>query len=60
MLMASVIGEVLGVFGTAAAIAEIFLYKSSVNTTGGNEVTSTTIEEGTLTLSDLEFKYPTK
>ena len=58
--MASVVGEVLGVFGTAAAIAEIFLYKSSVNTTGGNKVEKETIEEGTLTLSDLEFRYPSK
>jgi hypothetical protein len=31
--------EVMGVFGTTAAIAEIFLHKSTVNTTGGNNVT---------------------
>jgi len=60
MLMASVVGEVLGVFGTAAAIAEIFLYKSRVNTTGGVPVSAETAAVGTLTLSSLEFKYPTK
>jgi len=60
MLMASVVGEVLGVFGTAAAIAEIFLYKSRVNTTGGVPVSAETADVGTLTLSSLEFKYPTK
>jgi ABC-type multidrug transport system fused ATPase/permease subunit len=33
--MASVIGEVMGVFGTSMAIAEIFLYIPKINTTGG-------------------------
>jgi len=35
MTMASVIGEVMGVFGTASAIAEIFLYDAKINTSGG-------------------------
>ena len=43
MSFASVIGEVMGVFGTAAAIAEIFLYKAKINTTGGAEVTQASL-----------------
>jgi len=58
--MASVIGEVMGVFGTSMAIAEIFLHTSKINTTGGELVTPETIEEGTITLENIEFTYPTK
>lgn len=36
MTMASVIGEVMGVIGTAQAIAEIFIYHSKINTLGGD------------------------
>ena len=35
MAIASVIGEVFAVYGTAAGIAEIFLYDSKINTKGG-------------------------
>ena len=60
MMMASVIGEVMGVFGTAMAIAEIFLYEAKINTTGGEAVTNESIENGAITLEDIEFTYPTK
>ena len=33
--LASVIGEVIGVFGTMAAIAEIYLYDPNVKIDGG-------------------------
>ena len=36
MQLAGVIGEVMGVQGTTAAIAEIFMYKAKINTTGGS------------------------
>ena len=36
MTIASVIGEVFAVYGTAAGIAEIFLYEQKVNHTGGD------------------------
>lgn len=39
MTMTSVIGEVMGVFGTAAGIANIFLYKSQILVDGGDKVT---------------------
>lgn len=60
MTMASVVGEVMGVFGTANAIAEIFLYVPKINTKGGDKVTPETIEDGSITLTDIEFTYPTK
>lgn len=60
MLVASVVGEVLGVVGTTQAIAEIFLTKASVNTEGGDAVTPESIEGGAITLEDLKFRYPTK
>jgi hypothetical protein len=60
MMMVSVIGEVMGVFGTAMAIAEIFLYESKINTTGGQMVTDESIEKGGITLTDIQFTYPTK
>ena len=60
MMMTSVIGEVMGVFGTTAAIAEIFLYESKVNTTGGEEVTQQSLDNGNIRLEDIEFTYPTK
>jgi len=58
--MASVVGEVMGVFGTSQAIAEIFLHESKINTTGGDMVTAATQEDGSITLEDIEFTYPTK
>jgi len=38
MTIASVIGDVYAVFGTAAGIAEIFMYKPKINTKGGEKV----------------------
>ena len=50
----------MGVFGTTAAIAEIYLHESQVNTTGGSKVTNESLDDGTVTLKDIQFKYPTK
>ena len=47
-------------FGTTAAIAEIYLHESQVNTTGGSKVTSESQDDGTVSLKDIQFKYPTK
>jgi len=60
MTMASVVGEVMGVIGTASAIAEIFLTKPKINSKGGDEVTPASIEGGAITLSNIQFTYPTK
>ena len=59
-MMASVIGEVMGVFGTSMAIAEIYLHIPKINTTGGDKVSEQTIEEGTITLESIQFTYPSK
>ena len=48
------------IVGTTAAIAEIFLHESSVNTTGGDKVTQDSIDDGAITLESIQFKYPTK
>jgi hypothetical protein len=58
--LAGVIGEVIGVFGTMAGIAEIYLYEPKVPIEGGEEVTQASIEDGSIKLKDLEFTYPTK
>jgi ABC-type multidrug transport system fused ATPase/permease subunit len=48
--LTTVASEVMGVFGTTAAIAEIFLYESKVNTTGGVSVTKESLDDGNITL----------
>lgn len=60
MQMASVIGEVMGVLGTTQAIAEIFIYNPKVGTSGGQEVSQETLDNGQITISSLKFTYPTK
>lgn len=50
----------MGVFGTTAAIADIFLTESHVNTTGGVSVTQESIDDGAISLKDIQFKYPSK
>lgn len=59
-LIGNVFGEVMGMFGTTAAIAEIFLHKEKILTTGGENVTPSSIQENTITLKDIEFTYPSK
>lgn len=60
MTFTSVIGEVMGVFGTAAGIANIFLYKSTILVDGGDQVSKATEEGGNVSLQNIEFTYPTK
>jgi ATP-binding cassette subfamily B protein len=43
MTFTSVIGEVMGVFGTASGIAEIYLTEAKVNTTGGEMVKESSV-----------------
>lgn len=60
MTMASVVGEVMGVLGTTAAIAEIFLTDVKVNASGGAEVSPTAVQDGKISLTNIQFTYPTK
>mmetsp|Transcript_16113 Transcript_16113/g.27235 ORF Transcript_16113/g.27235 Transcript_16113/m.27235 type:complete len:335 (+) Transcript_16113:818-1822(+) len=60
MIAASVIGEVMGVMGTAEAIAEIYIHVPKINIKGGEQVTSTTLDDGQIHISDIQFTYPTK
>ena len=60
MMLASVIGEVMGIFGTATGIAQIFMYEAKINTTGGSKVSDEALEDGVIKLEDIEFTYPTK
>ena len=53
-------GQVFGVYGTAAPIAEIFMYKPMINIDGGEEVTEASKESGCVTLRNIRFSYPTK
>jgi Na+-transporting methylmalonyl-CoA/oxaloacetate decarboxylase beta subunit len=43
MTFTSVIGEVMGVFGTASGIAEIYLTEAMGNTTGGEMVKESSV-----------------
>ena len=56
----NVLGEVMGVIGTTTAIADIFVYKQKILTTGGDAVKQESIDIGTITLENIEFTYPTK
>ena len=58
--MANVFGEVSGVLGTTAAIADIFLYEPKIKSSYGDKVSESSINDGSLTLNDIEFSYPTK
>ena len=50
----------MGVLGTCAAIAEIFLHHEKIKTTGGDKVTQESLNDGSISLKDIEFHYPTK
>lgn len=50
----------MGVIGTTTAIADIFVYKQKILTTGGDAVKQESIDIGTITLENIEFTYPTK
>lgn len=56
----NVFGEVMGVLGTCAAIAQIFLHEEKIKTTGGDKVTQESLNDGSISLKDIEFHYPTK
>ena len=50
----------MGIQGTTAAIAQIFMYKPKINTTGGSQLTDADYEEGNISLKNIQFTYPTK
>ena len=54
------IGDVMGMFGTMTAMAEIYLYEAKIPMEGGEPVNATSIEAGNITCKDIRFTYPTK
>ena len=60
MQMAHNIGDVLGLFGTMAAIADIFLYTPKVPIEGGDNLKEEALEQGSIKLENIQFTYPTK
>ena len=50
----------MGLSGTMSSIAEINLHKPSINIEHGEKVTQESIQDGSITLSDIKFTYPTK
>lgn len=59
-MLSTVITEVIGMFGTMASIAEIMLYEPLIKCEGGNDVTTESMSDGSLQLTDIKFTYPTK
>lgn len=59
-VLATTIGEVIGIFGTLAGIAEVYLYKPHIPIDTGDEVKPESIEEGSIKVESIEFTYPTK
>lgn len=59
-MLATVITEVFGMFGTMASIAEIMLYEPLIKVSGGENVTEVSLSDGSLRLDDIKFTYPTK
>lgn len=58
--LGAVASEVIGIFGTAAGIAEIYLYEPKINIEGGADVAQDSLADGSIRLSDIKFTYPTK
>ena len=56
----TVFGEVLGVLGTTAGIASIFLYDPTIPIDGGNKVTPDSLDDGNIKIENIKFTYPTK
>lgn len=50
----------MGVLGTCAAIAEIFLHVEKIKTSGGEKVTQQSLDDGSISLKNIEFHYPSK
>jgi len=50
----------MGLIGTTAAIADIYEYRHTILTSGGDKVSQESLDAGTITLKDIEFTYPTK
>lgn len=59
-MLGAVAGEVLGMLGTMAAIAEIFNYVPKILIEGGEQVTTDSMGDGAIKLEDIEFTYPSK
>ena len=60
IMIANVVGEVMGLFGTMASIAEVYLYEPKILLDGGDDVPEEAIEMGNICVEDIKFTYPTK
>ena len=58
--IATVIGNVMGVYGTMTAIAEIYLYVEKIPIEGGEKLTTDSIVDGSVSLKNIKFHYPSK
>lgn len=58
MLLASVLGSVMGVIGASYKIVEIMEHEPDIKTTGGIKLESTC--RGEIQIRDVKFSYPTK
>lgn len=54
------LASVTAALGNAAVIAKIHLYEPRIEISGGEEVTSQSIDDGRIQLHNIEFSYPTK
>lgn len=60
MGVANIVGEVIGVYGTMEGIAEITMYEPKIPIEGGDEISTAALSDGKISLTDIEFTYPTK
>lgn len=58
--IAGVITNVMGVYGTMAAIAEIYMYVEKILIEGGEEMTDMSLKDGSVSLKNIKFHYPSK
>lgn len=58
--IASVLGTVLEVYGNAAALAEIYMYEPVIKINGGDNISAISLDNGTVSLQNIKFSYPTK
>lgn len=54
------IASVMGVYGTTAAIAEIYMYNEKIPIEGGDDCTTDSIKDGSVSLQNIKFHYPSK
>lgn len=57
---AGMLTSVTASLGNAAVIAKIYQYEPSIEISGGEDVTSESLDDGRIQLSNIKFSYPTK